>query len=552
MDQSGSTDALGTQITRAIRRLMSEQDRDPYSPTYGCFDRRYWGWKLADMPDASLQRSLQALAAALRDSSSGCRRDARLHESLAAGLRYAAAIQRRDGSFDQAFPYERSVSVTAFLLHAFVDVLLDVDETMLDRATQSCVEHAAHRAAGFLCSYPERHADIANHQAAAALALAMAGERFGMPRYTASAARCLDRVLSRQSPEGWFVEYNGADPGYQTLCLYYLALLRERYPSMVPADALGRSLDFVSCCIHPDGTFGGEYGSRRTSVFYPGGIALLQRAFPLAIAIMRVMTASIAAEQTTTLTDIDVGNLAPLLCNYQLAIRSGVVPAANGESARLPCETVGSRDLPGAGIFVRSTAGYFAILGASNGGVLKVFDKNTARAIWDDGGYVGKAGSRMLSTQATDRGRHVVIHGETIELEAPFYETSPPAPTPWTFAVLRVASLTIMRLAIIGEAVKRMLVRLLITGKHRHPAQVRRRVTFGTQAVSFEDEIVTSGEHFDWLSCGRKFVAIHMASAKYFEGARPVVDGALEVDVDELRAQGRIVVRHIVSPVAAG
>jgi len=49
-------------VETACRHLLSAQDRDPFSAAYGCFDRRYWGWKLIDFPEATFQRNVYPLA----------------------------------------------------------------------------------------------------------------------------------------------------------------------------------------------------------------------------------------------------------------------------------------------------------------------------------------------------------------------------------------------------------------------------------------------------------------------------------------------------------
>jgi|GEM_PF-6835681 len=45
-----------------IPRLLSMQDRNPYSKTYGCFDRMYWLDKAIDFPSAIMQFAVQSLA----------------------------------------------------------------------------------------------------------------------------------------------------------------------------------------------------------------------------------------------------------------------------------------------------------------------------------------------------------------------------------------------------------------------------------------------------------------------------------------------------------
>jgi hypothetical protein len=526
--------------------VLSEEDRDPFSPTSGCIDRRYWAWKLVDMPDATFQRNAQALAAVLVDPSSQYCQDDRVRSGVAAAIRYTAAIQHKDGSFDQAFPHERSVGATAFLLHALLDIA-DTALQELEPATASILEHTIAKAASFVSKHGERHGFIANHQAAIALALHWSAARLAEPRYAARAQSCLADLLGRQSAEGWFPEYAGADPGYQTLCLYYLALLHRRDPSLIPPPALTRALDFVSYCVHPDGTFGGEYGSRRTAVYYPGGIALLQGQFPVAAAVTAAMAQSIRGGRTTTLTDIDAGNLAPLLTNYLLAQRAGFGDQAR--DAPIPWQAGASVDMPDAGLFVRSAGRYYAILGSSNGGVLKVFDTRNRVALYDDAGYIGElANGTLLTTQVTDRSRSVNVAADEIGLATTWCDVLHTVPVPSTSLLLRAASLTVLRIRWCAEIAKKVLVWLLMTRQRRRQVVLRRRVTFTDASVTIRDEI-TKAPHlrFSWLRSGVRFTAIHMASARYYEGAPPApVPAASSLDVAELNRTGTLVVERTV------
>jgi hypothetical protein len=45
-----------------IPRILSLQDRNPFSPTYGCMHRDYWLYKTSDFADAVRQFGVHALA----------------------------------------------------------------------------------------------------------------------------------------------------------------------------------------------------------------------------------------------------------------------------------------------------------------------------------------------------------------------------------------------------------------------------------------------------------------------------------------------------------
>ena len=546
LQQTASLDPIRVQIDNAIRRLLSEADRDPFSATSGCVDRRYWGWKLVDMPDATFQRNAQALAAVLVDPASPYHQDERVRAALDAAIVYTASIQRRDGSFDQAFPHERSVGATAFLLHALLEVA-DAALPELEPATGRRLDDTIARAAHFLARHDEQHGFIANHQAAIALAMHWSAVRCAEPRFAARAQSCLRGLLGRQSIEGWFPEYGGADPGYQTLCLYYLALLHRRDPSLIPVPALTRALDFVSYFVHPDGTFGGEYGSRRTAIYYPGGIALLRQQFPIAAAISRAMAESIRMGRTTTLADIDAGNLAPLLVNYLLAHRAGLdVEACD---VLIPWQAGASVDMRDAGLFVRSAGSYYSILGSTNGGVLKVFDTRARVVLCDDAGYVGQLeGGTLVTTQVTDRSHRVDVATSEIGVVATWCDVLHAVPAPSTWLLLRAASLSVLRIRGCAEMAKKLLVRLLMTRQRRRGIVLRRRVTFDPALVTIRDEITKSPRlRFSWLRGGVRFTAIHMASARYYEGAAPVpAAAALHPDVSELNRTGALIIERVV------
>lgn len=529
-------------LERVLRRLLSEQNRDPSTPTYGCFDRRYWAWKLVDFPEATFQRNAYPLAWWYRRLAMGDPRRPLLLDAVRAALGYACRIQHGNGAFDQAFPNEYSFGATAFLVDPLLTAYLIVREALTE-GERVAIEDCLRRGANFLCRHDETHGHIANHLAGAVWSLVQCADAFAEPRYEARALELLERILARQSNEGWFLEYEGADPGYQTLCMHYLAQVAGRREILALDEALVRAVDFLAWCVHPDGSFGGEYGSRRTAVFYPGGIALLAARNPLARGISEFMASSAAAGNTVSLADVDMGNLAPLASSTMLLVDAlGGNPTA--DMAALPWQGKDvRRDFPEAGLYMRGRGRHYAVLGASNGGVLKVFDREAKCLVLDDAGYLGETrGGKQVTTQVTERSRSCRVDGDAVELEANFHALGHPVPTPFQFLVLRLLNLTAMRSIAIGNLVKALLVRLLIRGRKVLPLRLIRRVEFAADGIAIRDHIETAGGHdLARLGCGRPFVAVHMASSRYYPGfaaATPAVGHA--VDVVALAAKGAV------------
>jgi len=548
VDELNPSETIGFQIASSVRWLLSQQDADPYSPTRGCFDRHYWAWKLADYPEATFQRNVQPLAELWADPHSSFYQDSKLLRAVLNGLEYALLIQHQDGSFDQAFPQEHSFAATGFILHSLLEAESLVSKYIqpeLRRRVAECLG----RSADFLCRHKEKHGRITNHLAGVTLALFFSGDYFDEPRFTRRAEHILEVILGSQSEEGWFPEYDGADPGYQTLCLYYLAQIYQVMPSDALRGALDKAIRFIAHFLHPDGSFGGEYGSRRTALFYPGGLASLNKEFPIARSIIQAMCRSICAGDTISLYDIDQGNLAPLLSNYVCLLQANFLDEQK-QVPRLPWEQPSLReDFSEAGLYIRGTESYYAIMGVSNGGVLKVFDKQEQRVLWDDGGYVGKLqNGTLVTTQMTIPDRPCTVRDNDILLVSKFYRVLHTLPTPFRFLLLRLLNLTLMRNVKLGDLIKRKLVRMLISGRREYDLKLQRKVSFEPVRVIVEDKISKSSKlKVRWLEFGRKFVGIHMASAGYSQyRSTDHVLPVPQIDTEQLNQQQHLAVRVVI------
>lgn len=250
-------DVLAEAALARIPTLLTLQDRNPHSPTYGCFDRNYWHYRILDFPTGMAQELVWPLALVwdLPLPNNPYRHDPAIAASVRAGMRFAARRAHADGSCDDYFPYERAGGAASFSLLAFLDsaARLGIDEPALDAFFR--------RRTDWLAGFDER-GRLTNHQALIALILALAGRHFQTDRWRAAGERRLARILDWQDPEGWFPEYEGCDPGYQSITLALLARLYDLDPRPELAEALRRGLRLAREFVFPDGSYGGELGSR--------------------------------------------------------------------------------------------------------------------------------------------------------------------------------------------------------------------------------------------------------------------------------------------------
>lgn len=257
-------------LADGIARLLGAIDRNPFRPTYGCLDRQFWHYRTACFPSEMYQEGVLPLAMVYARELPGNRwRDCpRVRELALAGLRFAARSCHRDGSCDDYYPFERALGAAVFSLQAAAKAytLLAIDDPEL--------LEWFHRRAGWLIRH-EESGNLANHHALAALGLWRVAEITGSQAYRQAAEERIGRVLAWQDDEGWFEEYGGADPGYQTVTLDCLAKLRRATGNERLDEPIRRGVQFARHFLHPDGSFAGEYGSRGTSHFYPHGMELL-------------------------------------------------------------------------------------------------------------------------------------------------------------------------------------------------------------------------------------------------------------------------------------
>lgn len=515
---------LADQVSQSCRHLLSEINRDPASSTYGCFDRRYWAWKMVDFPEATFQRNLANLAWYSENEVNLPNRQM-IKDAVIAGLRYTAHIQHRDGSFDQAYPNERSFGATGFLLPDLIKAYVNTSERC-SHEDKELIESMLRRASDFLCRNNEQHGLISNHLAGAALGLRLSFDLFQEQKYKDKYEQLVAFILKNQSSEGWFPEYGGADPGYQTLCMHYLSQIYRLAPSQELKNGLQSSLDFLQFFIHPDGSFGGEYGSRRTEIYYPGGIALLADEFPLAASIDRFMRDSIEEQTTVSLVDIDMGNIAPLLSSSIQALENIYHTRPAG---KLPFESERViKEFKKAGIILVGNPCYYSILSASNGGVLKIFNKKTRRLIEDDCGALAETSNGLLiSTQSTKMNRLFSFERLIYKGKSNFSVVNYQKSTPFNYLILRLLNLSVMRIRFFNEIIKKFMVSWLIRTDNRIPLVRERKIVFRGHQVSIHDQYILLGKlRLKSISHAGKFNSIHMASSRYFSGW--TIDGHLQ------------------------
>lgn len=543
-------------ILEATPRLLGTLDREPLSPTWGSFDRDHWAWKFRDFPVTMLQAGVLPLAWLWRTPAPDnpwCGSEALLGWMQGA-LGAILDRQHRNGAFDTVAPNSQDHGVTlaqCYILATASDLLgNDCPGPLADR-----IAGALRRGAEFAARSSEDYAFISNHQALFALTWHRLGDRLADPALSAHADRVLSEILKHQSPDGWFAEYGGPDPGYESFTLQHLAQLEQERPAAALSAAIDRSLAFLAHCVQPDGGLGAGYASRHTAQWAPAGVELLAGRSTTARAIAGFMRSRLPLGQVVTPRTVDAHNLPLLLHAYCLAASATGSRAEIGDGGPLPCEDVAPpRYFADSGMVIASTARYHAVCGLRKGGVLVVLDRASSVVVHEDAGYVvqsGGPGGPCWSSAMLGLTDQCGVEGTTAESRAKFGLAQRVVLTPASFVLLRILNLTLFRSVWVGVRIRRMIIARLITGRRPGRLRLTRRVTFEEERIVVHDTLSGGDRAVTGLWRPRSFTAAHMGSARYYH-PRDLVhlpDLALPEAARQLAATGSVTLSHTVATV---
>jgi hypothetical protein len=528
---AGHRDWYLFEAVRSVPRILLMLDRNPLSPTFGCFDREYWHYRTTDFPCGMNEEFclVLALAWATEHPQNPFFKNPRLRELVVAALRFAAKSAHQDGSCDDYFPFEKARGATAFSLYAMTESfqLLGLQDAVLR-------EFFARRA-GWLLRHQES-GKLSNHQALGALALQNVFALTGEARFRAGSESLRDLALSWQHAEGWFQEYEGADPGYQTCTISFLAKLQKKTGDQKLSEPLRRAVKFAAQFMHPDGSYGGEYGSRNTYHFYPHGFELLAAENSEALQTTESYLRKGLPQRTRYFND-DNRMCAHYAYEWFQAWRDYAEIAG-----RAAVEIVfGSQTtwFPAASLLVRRDARNCVIAAANKGGVLKIFSaEGLVHA--DTGVMLRLEDGTVLVSHLVNSQNEIFWQPEKNELtvRGKLCRRRAPVMTPLKQMIFRLLALTIGRVN--PNWLRSVVQKLFITGKAVTAATFSRTIRFSEKAVEIADEI-------DLKNVGRAVEAvtapdstsIYVASSNPFQAANLLPVRRLENLLAQLRESGR-------------
>lgn len=520
-------DIYAAKAIPSVARILSLMDRNEFSPTYGCIDREYWLCRTTDFPSSIAQFGVHSLALCWAHSMPGniYHRHPKMLAWTLAGMDYLIGIQNRDGSFDEFYPNERGwAGPTGFLLYAMLDSYQLVKEEMPASLSERFLK-MVDRAAIFLYRHDESGV-LANHHAMAILPIYHAYDVLGEKHILNGFHVRLDDFLSHVRDEGWCLEYDGADLGYLSATVSFLAKLRKLYRDERIDRVLQRAIEFSSYFVYPNGHYAGSIGSRSTLHFYPHGYELLGGEWPIAHSMADALLAGLAN-----------GALVPpeiqedryfLYRTPELLLSYIDSQERQDDLPPLPYQREPfTMTFPEARCFVRKTNRYYLCANMAKGGVVKVFDNKSGKLVCNDAGLLAELDNgQIASSQWIDSNHAVTFSQDKLTVEGKAQRVVTKLFTPSKFILFRLWILCVGWHTGFAYRAKGLIRKLLMLGAREMPISFQRRITMDDEQVTVSTSVVLDpGTLVRKMKIGDEFHVRYVPQSRYFQKQELDVSG---------------------------
>lgn len=524
-----------------IPRILGLVDRNPFSKTYGCFDRNYWHYKIIDFPSGMNQAYVLALALVYKNrlKDNPYFNVKRIKELVVAGIDFMIRSSHRDGSCDDYYPYERALGATSFSLYAATEayMVLGLDDK---RFRDFFIKR------GRWILKNDEPVPLANHQAGTALALYNVYLITKDKTFLAAARKRVRRTISLQSPEGWFQEYGGCDPGYLTATIDFLSKYFIKSGDKSVLKPIDKAIRFASFFVHPDGSYAGEYGSRGTFDYLPAGFEIMRSSSIPAGKIADVCLEGIKDKKHAFMNDEKSAHIFAynFIQAYLTRKNAKTVRETGGIGERFSGKDF-LREFRDARIAVMRKGDYYLVVSYAKGGVLKLFKKG--RLVLSDTGYIARTGKYLLTNQGLGTNRiKVKSDAESIDvnINSDFSKVNLRTMGIKDMVLFRLFLLLFGRFRFTSFFVKRLLTSIMITKRKTLPVVCQRSISVGKK-VWIKDRIVLSGDRrIDRLALTTDFVSAHVPLTKFYQDGSLRSWNDLSGYLDELNSKGSVIIER--------
>ena len=497
-------------VLKSIPRLLSLQNRCVSETNYGCFDKNYWHFKLKDFPNAAAQMGSEVLARLWNWQTKGnpYYKNDMICQWAKHGFLYLVKIQKKDGSFDEWYPNERGwAGPTGYVLHSLISGYT-ILERQWNKNERNKIIESIHKGASHLSKRAEGYI-LSNHYAMALMALYDSWEIIKKDWILKVYKKFWSEFKEYICDEGWTLEYDGVDLGYNMATLGFLGRIHARNKDKDIENYCTQSINFLSHFLYPDGSFGGRIGSRGTSHIYPFALEYWANICPVASSMVRFSNFSLLSPDIQ-----DDHYLSYRLCDY---IEAAQIRQNHTNHPSLPFLQTGNKTyhFPLAGMYIKKTPRYYFVCNLKRGGSFVLYRLSDKKLIMADSGVIGNRHSQTLSSQSCHSKWNTSIDKNTCQVKGPLVKVRNQSFTPFSFLLFRIATLLLGNSNFLSYWMK-ITIRYLLIVKDRTVEKTTfiRKFSFSEEKVHVKDFLTgIKGDFYTRFD----FSARYVPQSRYFQ-----------------------------------
>ena len=466
-------------VLNTMPRILTQLNRSAPSKTYGCFDRDYWHYLTTDFPSMRKQEAVLTLAYAytLKHSKNKYYQSATLKRYINASLKYWTKTAKKELS--EWYPGEDSFVCNTFNLYAITQTYIVLKEHP-SKKTLSTIEKIARKVSR------TKESRVQNQYTSVPIGLYNTFLLTKNEWYKKQAEEVMNILKQLQHVEGWFLEYGGADIGYLSLAVHYIAHYYEKTRSAEAFEVVKKSCAFLQYFLHPDYTSGGEYASRNTEYLIPTGFEIFASEIKDASVVAQFIREGLRQQKIISPEELDDRYLLYLHSTYFESFLCGQEKMTN---RRPPHNTPFIKKYETLGIHIHNTKEYYMVINAKKGGAFQYINKRTGKHVYDSG-IVMKTKIKTFTSSYLHEPT-VWQEKNTITIKGNLTIYKEQKMTTKKLVLLRLFFTTVGRISFIKKIVKEYLRDILITKNKLSKMYYKRNFILDEKEVVVRDEIVS-------------------------------------------------------------
>lgn len=498
---------------KSQNRLLNLLNKNPASITYGCFDRNYWLHRKVDFPSSTAQLSVLSFAYFYQyklTEQNLFYQNSNVFNWILACLRFTIKIQNSDGSYDEWYPNERGWGgPTGYIVSSLAETYKVLNDKLPDELKHE-IRQSLQKSVDFLLLRDEFDI-LTNHYAIVLNGITQANEILEDSNTEKSIQLISDKILSLYTQEGWSLEYDGCDLGYNLGTLNFLVDVYKITQDDRILQAAKKCFNFLSYFITPDNQWAANLSSRHTVHNYYYALEFWSYHCPEAQPLLYRLRKAISERHDLLPTDQEDHYIHYRLADYIKAFlnyNSKLI-----EPLSLPYEQADFKeiDFPESGFFLKKINQALIWISTKRGGALCVYNGN--QCVHINNGVLFSDAKNQVYTNLWQSSES--ISGQ-LKIKSKCVKYFDSTFKPSTFILFR-SFLLVTGQTKLAYYIKRLIRKTLITFKAGDlGSTLDRSIVFKNNQIIIQDLLV-SKNNIHQLYCGGNFHTRYVPQGHYFQ-----------------------------------